>query len=120
MHPSFRTPYKSNVILFLFVAFFAAFIPGEVVGDMCSIGTLFAFALVSVGIIIMRRTNPDAPRAFRTPFSPIFPLIGAGVCLAMIYGLGWENWLRLGVWLALGFIIYFGYSIKHSKLNKKA
>ena len=120
LHPSFRTPYKSNIILFLFVADFAAIIPGEVVGDMCSIGTLFAFALVSVGIIIMRRTNPDAPRAFRTPFSPIFPLIGAGVCLAMIYGLGWENWLRLGVWLALGFIIYFGYSIKHSKLNKKA
>ncbi|MBL7786245.1 MAG: amino acid permease [Chitinophagales bacterium] len=118
LHPTFRTPYKSNVILFGFVAIFAAFIPGEVVGDMCSIGTLFAFVLVSIGVIIMRKTNPDVPRSFKTPFSPVFPMLGAIVCGAMIFGLGWENWLRLFAWLIVGFVIYFGYGVKHSKLNK--
>lgn len=117
LHPSFRTPYKSNLILFAFVAAFAAFVPGEIVGDMCSIGTLFAFVLVSIGVVIMRRTNPDVPRGFKTPFSPIFPAIGAIVCLAMIYGLGWENWLRLAIWMAVGFVVYFIYGQKHSKLN---
>lgn len=117
LHPKFRTPYKSNLVLLGFVGIFAAFVPGEVVGDMSSIGTLFAFVLVSVGIIIMRKTNPDAVRGFRTPFSPIFPALGALICLAMIFGLGLENWVRLIIWLLLGFVIYFGYGRKNSKLN---
>jgi APA family basic amino acid/polyamine antiporter len=117
LHSKFRTPYKANVILLVFVGIFAAFIPGDVVGDMSSIGTLFAFVLVSIGVIVMRKSNPNAERGFRTPFSPLFPLLGAGICGAMIYGLGVENWLRLLVWLAIGFLIYFGYGRKHSKLN---
>lgn len=117
IHPKFRTPAKANIILFFFVALFAGFIPGDIVGDMCSIGTLFAFILVSVGVIVLRKTNPEAPRPFKTPLVPLVPLLGVAVCLFMIYHLGWENWSRLFAWLAVGFVIYFGYSMKHSKLN---
>jgi APA family basic amino acid/polyamine antiporter len=118
LHPKFKTPAKSNMLLFLFVGVFATFIPGDVVGDMTSIGTLFAFILVCVGIIILRKTSPDTPRPFKTPLVPLVPILGVLVCLAMIAGLGWENWARLLVWLAIGFVIYFGYSVKNSKLNK--
>ena len=119
VHPKFRTPAKANILLFAFCAIFAAFIPGDVVGDMTSIGTLFAFVLVSVGIMIMRKTDPDAPRPFRAPLVPLVPLLGIGTCLFMIYHLGWENWARLFVWLAIGFVIYFSYGIKHSKLKNQ-
>ena len=118
VHPTFHTPYKSNMILFVFVGLFAAFVPGDIVGDMTSIGTLFAFILVCAGVIIMRKTDPDAPRGFKTPLVPIVPILGILVCGAMIFGLGLPNWLRLIAWLLIGFVIYFGYSIKHSKLNK--
>ena len=119
LHPTYKTPYKSNLILFVFVGLFAAFVPGDIVGDMTSIGTLFAFILVCAGIIIMRRKAPEIPRSFKTPFVPVVPILGILVCLAMIYGLGLPNWIRLGVWLIIGMFIYFGYSIKHSKLSKK-
>lgn len=118
LHPEYRTPYKSNWILFVFVGLFAAFVPGDIVGDMTSIGTLFAFVLVCAGVIIMRRTDPDVPRSFKTPFVPLVPILGMIVCGAMIFGLGAPNWLRLLAWLLIGFIIYFGYSRFHSKLNK--
>ena len=87
--------------------------------DMSSIGTLFAFVLVSLGVIIMRRRNPEADRPFKTPLVPIIPILGALICGAMIFGLGWENWMRLIVWLIIGFVIYFGYGIKNSKLQKQ-
>lgn len=119
VHPKFRTPYKSNWIFFVFVGAFAAFVPGDIVGDMTSIGTLFAFMLVCAGVWIMRVKRPDLKRQFKTPFVPLVPILGIIVCGAMIYGLGWTNWLRLGVWLLIGFIIYFGYSIRNSKLNKE-
>ncbi len=119
LHPTYKTPYKSNLILFVFVGLFAAFVPGDIVGDMTSIGTLFAFILVCAGIIIMRRKAPEIPRSFKTPFVPVVPILGIIVCLAMIYGLGLPNWIRLGVWLIIGMFIYFGYSIKHSKLAGK-
>lgn len=118
VHPKYRTPAKANILLFLFCALFAAFVPGDVVGEMTSIGTLFAFALVSAGIIIMRKTDPDHKRPFRTPFVPLVPLLGIGVCSFMIYHLGWENWARLIVWLIIGMIVYFTYSKKNSKLQK--
>jgi APA family basic amino acid/polyamine antiporter len=118
LHPKFKTPFKSNALLFLFVSVFAAFVPGDTVGDMTSIGTLFAFVLVCAGIIIMRKTDPDTPRPFKTPLVPLVPILGILVCAAMIYGLGVENWIRLFVWLGIGFVVYFGYSIKNSKLNK--
>jgi len=117
IHPTFHTPYKSNMILFVFVGLFAAFVPGDIVGDMTSIGTLFAFILVCAGVIIMRKTDPDAPRGFKTPLVPIVPILGIIVCGAMIFGLGMPNWLRLLAWLVIGFVIYFGYSVKHSKLD---
>ena len=96
---------------------FAAFVPGDIVGDMTSIGTLFAFMLVCGGIMILRRTDPDLPRQFRTPWVPVVPILGIIVCGAMIFGLGWTNWARLIVWLLIGFVIYFGYSAKNSKLR---
>jgi APA family basic amino acid/polyamine antiporter len=119
LHPKYRTPYKSNMILFLFVGLFAAFVPGDIVGDMTSIGTLFAFILVCAGVIIMRRKNPELVRGFRTPMVPLVPILGIIVCGAMVFGLGWPNWMRLFIWLAIGFVIYFGYSARNSKLNKK-
>ena len=119
LHPKFRTPYKSNIILFVFVGLFAAFVPGDIVGDMTSIGTLFAFILVCAGVIIMRKKNPELIRGFRTPLVPLVPILGMIVCGAMIFGLGWPNWIRLLIWLAIGFIIYFGYSARNSKLKGK-
>lgn len=118
LHPKFQTPYRANLIIMILVGLFAAFVPGDIVGDMTSIGTLFAFILVCLAVIILRKKEPDMPRKFKTPLVPLVPILGILVCLAMIFGLGWTNWLRLGGWLAIGFIIYFGYSVKHSKLRE--
>ncbi|MCX6350347.1 MAG: amino acid permease, partial [Bacteroidetes bacterium] len=118
LHPTFKTPYKSNMILFLFVGLFAAFVPSDIVRDMTSIGTLFAFMLVCAGIIIMRKIEPDMPRKFKTPFVPVVPILGIIVCGLMIFGLGEANWLRLGIWLLIGFVIYFGYGIRNSKIRE--
>ncbi|WP_309614143.1 amino acid permease [Flavobacterium sp.] len=117
IHPKFKTPYKANLVIMVIVGLFAAFIPGDIVGDMTSIGTLFAFILVCVSVIVLRKTHPEMKREFKTPFVPLVPILGIIVCLAMIYGLGWTNWLRLIVWLAIGFVVYFGYSKKNSRLN---
>lgn len=118
LHPKFQTPYKGNLIILLLVGLFAAFVPGDVVGHMTSIGTLFAFILVCAAVIILRKKEPNLKRQFKTPFVPLFPILGIISCLAMILGLGWENWARLGGWLAVGFVIYFTYSVKNSKLAK--
>jgi APA family basic amino acid/polyamine antiporter len=120
VHSRFSTPYKSNILFFLFTALFAAFVPGDVVGEMTSIGTLFAFMLVCAGVWIMRVRRPDIPRGFRVPFLPVVAISGILVCGAMIYGLGLTNWLRLGGWLLIGIVIYFGYSRKHSRLEGNA
>jgi basic amino acid/polyamine antiporter, APA family len=120
VHPKYKTPYKANLIILVIVGLFAAFVPGDVVGDMTSIGTLFAFILVCIGVLILRKTNPDLPRQFKTPWVPVVPVLGVLVCFLMILGLGWPNWLRLIGWLAIGFVIYFGYSVKHSKLRNPA
>jgi basic amino acid/polyamine antiporter, APA family len=118
LHPKYKTPYKSNLIFFVLVGLFAAFVPGDIVGDMTSIGTLFAFILVCAGVWIMRVKNPEIPRQFKTPMVPLVPILGIIVCGAMIFGLGWTNWARLLAWLAVGLVIYFAYSRKNSKLNK--
>jgi APA family basic amino acid/polyamine antiporter len=117
VHAKFRTPYKSNLLFFVFVGAFAAFVPGDVVGDMTSIGTLFAFVLVCVGVWILRSRNPDAPRQFKTPLVPLVPILGIAANGLMIFGLGWTNWARLAVWLAIGLVIYFAYGHSHSKLK---
>jgi basic amino acid/polyamine antiporter, APA family len=118
LHAKHQTPYKSQWLFFGFVSIFAAFIPDSVVGNMVSIGTLFAFVLVCIGIIILRKKSPEIPRPFKTPLVPFVPILGAVTCLLMITGLGVDNWLRLAVWLIIGFVIYFGYSVKHSKQRK--
>jgi len=117
LHPRFKTPYKSNMLFFVFTAAFGAFVPGDVVGEMTSIGTLFAFSLVCAGVWIMRVKRPDVPRGFRVPALPLVAVLGIFTCGAMIYGLGWTNWARLAAWLAIGMVFYFGYSRGHSKLN---
>jgi APA family basic amino acid/polyamine antiporter len=118
VHPKYKTPYKANLFILILVGLFAAFVPGDIVGDMTSIGTLFAFMLVCAAVIVMRKTDPDLPRQFKTPFVPLVPILGIIVCGAMIFGLGWTNWARLFGWLIVGFIIYFGYSRYHSKLQR--
>jgi basic amino acid/polyamine antiporter, APA family len=117
LHPKFQTPYKANLLILVIVGAFAAFVPGDIVGDMTSIGTLFAFSLVCISVIILRKTDPDLPRQFKTPWVPVLPILGVVACVLMMAGLGWTNWLRLFGWLAIGIIIYFAYSKKNSKLN---
>ena len=117
VHPRFRTPYKSNLLFFVFTAVFGAFVPGDIVGEMTSIGTLFAFILVCAGVWIMRVRRPELERGFTVPLLPVVAILGIITCGAMIYGLGWTNWLRLGGWLAVGMVIYFSYGVNHSKLR---
>jgi len=117
VHPRYKTPWKSNMLFFVFTSLFAGFIPGDIVGEMTSIGTLFAFILVCAGVWILRRRRPELARGFTVPALPVVATLGIVVCGAMIYGLGWTNWLRLIVWLAIGLIFYFGYGRRHSHLN---
>ncbi|WP_116789916.1 amino acid permease [Flavobacterium psychrotrophum] len=119
LHPKFQTPYKANLVILLIVGLFAAFVPGDIVGDMTSIGTLFAFILVCISVIILRKREPNMVREFKTPLVPFVPLLGVVVCLAMIYGLGWLNWARLIGWMVLGVIFYFAYSKSRSVLGNK-
>jgi APA family basic amino acid/polyamine antiporter len=116
-HPKFKTPWKSNMLFFVFTSLFAAFLPDSIVGEMTSIGTLFAFILVCAGVWILRVRRPDIPRAFTVPALPLVSILGIIVCGAMIYGLGWTNWARLFVWLLIGLIFYFAYGRRHSKLQ---
>lgn len=117
LHPKFRTPYKSNIILFIFVGAFAAFVPGNVAGDLTSFGTLFAFVLVSLGIWILRVKSPEMERSFKTPLVPLVPILGAVICLAMIYALDGTTLKAAFSWMAIGLVVYFAYSRKHSKLH---
>lgn len=118
VHQKFRTPAKNNLLFMVIVSLFAAFVPARIVGEMTSIGTLFAFILVCIGVIIMRKKMPDAPRAFRTPFVPFVPIAGVLVCLFMMVFLPLDTWVRLIVWMMIGFDIYLFYGMKNSKLNK--
>jgi APA family basic amino acid/polyamine antiporter len=117
LHPKFKTPWKSNFLFFIFVGLIAAFIPASIISDMTVIGTLFAFVLVCIGIIVLRKTDPSLPRPFRTPWVPVIPILGILVCSGLIYTLGPANWLRLIVWLIVGVFIYFSYGVKNSKLQ---
>ncbi len=117
VHPKYRTPAKSNLLFMIFVSLFAAFVPARVVGEMTSIGTLFAFILVCIGVMIMRKTDPDAPRAFVTPLVPLIPLLGIGTCLFMMVFLPPDTWIRLVVWMLIGLDIYAAYGLKNSHLG---
>jgi basic amino acid/polyamine antiporter, APA family len=117
LHPKFKTPYKANWILFVFVGLFAAFVPGHVAGDLTSFGTLFAFVLVSAGVWILRVKSPEIERPFKTPLVPLVPILGVIVCTAMIFALDAQTLKVAFGWMALGLVVYFVYSRHHSKLR---
>ncbi len=117
LHSKFRTPFKANWILFVFVSLFGGLVPGSVAGDLTSFGTLFAFVLVCLGIWVMRVKNPEAVRPFRTPLVPLVPILGMLICSALIYSLDRNTQLAAIGWLLFGLIIYFSYSKKNSVLR---
>lgn len=117
IHAKFRTPWKTNLFFLVFVSLFAGFVPVSDLGHMVSIGTLLAFVLVCIGVLVMRKKMPDAPRSFKTPLVPFVPIAGVLVCLYLMYSLPMESWIRLVIWMALGVALYFLYGKKNSKLN---
>jgi APA family basic amino acid/polyamine antiporter len=120
IHPSLRTPWKGTVAVGAFVAVMAGVLPLGALLQMTNIGTLFAFAVVSAAVLILRYTNPGVPRPFRVPFSPVVPVIGILMCLLLMLSLPAHNWYRLFVWLIIGLVIYFGYGRFHSRLRTGA
>jgi APA family basic amino acid/polyamine antiporter len=117
VNPKTQTPANNNLLFMLFVSLFAAFVPARVVGEMTSIGTLFAFILVCIGVWVMRRKMPELPRAFKTPMVPLVPILGIFTCLFMMVFLPMDTWIRLLVWMLIGMDIYLVYGAKHSRLG---
>ncbi|MBI2678532.1 MAG: amino acid permease [Candidatus Koribacter versatilis] len=118
IHPKFRTPWKSTAIVGICVAFTGSLVPIGDLGQMVSIGTLMAFVIVCAGVLVMRKKRPDVNRPFRTPWVPFVPIMGMLVSFALMIGLNGKTWVRLVVWLIIGMIIYFGYGIKHSRVQR--
>ena len=116
VHPRFRTPHKATILTGVLVATVAALFPLRILAELVNIGTLMAFVIVCAAVMVMRRTNPQLPRPFRTPFVPAVPLLGMGMNFWLMYHLGWENWVRLVVWLLIGLLIYFFYGRKRSTM----
>src|SRR5437868_2847676 len=119
VHEKFRTPWKSTILTGVFVSLLSSLLPLRILSDLVNIGTLLAFVIVCAAVLIMRRTHPRAERPFRAPFVPFVPVAGIATCLLLMFSLPAENWLRLGVWLLIGFVIYFAYGRHHSLLNKR-
>jgi APA family basic amino acid/polyamine antiporter len=116
VHSRFRTPHLSTLLTGTIVSLVAGLTPIAVLGQLVSIGTLLAFVLVSIGVIILRRTAPDLPRPFRTPWVPFVPIAGALICIAQMVSLPMATWERLVAWLAIGLVVYFTYSRRSSHL----
>src|SRR5580658_1331541 len=116
VHPKFRTPYKCNWVLYVFVGLLGAFLPGDITGNMTNLGTLFAFVLVCIGIWVMRKTNPNHPRPFRAPLVPLVPILGVIFCLAMIISVDLTSKIAAGSWMVIGLVVYFVYARRHSNL----
>jgi APA family basic amino acid/polyamine antiporter len=119
VHPRYRTPHYSTIVTSLAVGLIAGLLPINVLGELVSIGTLMAFTLVCISIVILRKTRPEVERPFKTPLVPLVPVLGVLICLSQMVALPLDTWLRLIVWMIIGFVVYFAYGIKHSKLNKQ-
>jgi APA family basic amino acid/polyamine antiporter len=118
VHPRFRTPWKSTIVTGTAVGLMSALLPLRMLAELVNIGTLLAFVIVCAAVLIMRRTEPDMPRPFRCPLVPLVPILGIAFCSLLMFSLPVENWLRLIIWLLLGFAIYFSYGRQHSALAR--
>jgi APA family basic amino acid/polyamine antiporter len=119
VHHRFRTPWKATLVTGLFVGSTAALLPIDVLLNLVNIGTLLAFAIVCAAVLVMRRTHPDAKRPFRAPMVPLVPILGIVACALLMFSLPVVNWLRLAVWLVIGFLVYFGYGRHNSHLSRR-
>ena len=119
VHEKFRTPWKSSILTGVFVALLAGFLPLRVLAELVNIGTLFAFVVVCIAVLVLRKTHPELHRPFKCPWVPVVPIIGIIMCLFLMLSLPAENWLRLVIWLGIGFVLYFAYGAKHSVLRKE-
>ncbi len=118
IHPRYHTPHIGSIVTGVGAAIFAGLFPLDLLGDLVSIGTLLAFGVVSIGVLILRRTMPDAPRPFRTPFMPFTPILAVFSCVWLMWSLSTGTWWRLGLWLAVGAAVYAAYGMRHSKLRQ--
>ncbi|MEU6862018.1 amino acid permease [Streptomyces sp. NPDC046876] len=118
-HPKYRTPYRATILLGVLIAVLAGFISLEKLAELVNIGTLFAFVVVALGVIILRRTRPDLHRSFRTPWVPLIPILSILASLWLMLNLPAETWARFGIWMAIGFVIYSFYGVWHSRLGRE-
>jgi APA family basic amino acid/polyamine antiporter len=118
VHPKFKTPYISTIVTGIVAMIIAGILPISILGQLVSIGTLLAFIIVCISVIVLRKSRPEIERPFRTPWVPVVPILGALICFIQMAALPLDTWLRLVVWMSIGLSIYFFYGIKHSKARK--